>query len=196
MLVHEGFQLMGSQGVQTHKGFIQQNKPGLMDEGRHQGNFLLHAVGTVGNGQGQIVGHAQLFPEFLNAGGPVGLADPVNICCKIQILEACEKFVQVRVVRHIGKGLLAGNGVLSDGVAADGDLPLVKGQNTAAGFQCGGLSGTVVADEAANFAGSDVQGQVADGLFVAVGFREMFNGQHRLYLRFFRSLFQRTLDSL
>lgn len=85
---------------------------------------MLHAVGAVGNGLGQVIGHAQEFPIFLDACGAVRLGHAVDIGYEVQILQAGEEIVQVRIVRYVGKLPLAGQGLFPDGMPSHKDLSL------------------------------------------------------------------------
>ena len=153
-----------------------------MEQGGDEGDLLLHAVGAVGDGLGQVVGHAQEFPILPDAGGAVCLGHAVYVGHKVQVLQAGEKIVQVRIVRYVGKLLLAGQGLFLDGMPGHKNIALGQLENAATGFQRGGFSGAVVADETEDLPWGDVQAQIIHSGFCAIGLRKVFNSEHTRYL--------------
>ena len=109
----------------------------------------------------------------MNAALPVLLRNAEDIRNKIQVLNAGEKFVEVGVIRDVGKVLLAGDGVFRDGFSGDENLAAVRLQNAAAGLDGGRLACAVVADEGANLARGDMQRQIAHRELVAEGLCQM-----------------------
>ena len=84
--------------------------------------------------------------------------------------DAGHVLVNIRIVRDVCQHLLAAQGILLDRASPDGDLAGVKLLDAHDGFQGGGFSGTVVADEAVDLTGRNVQVQVVHGLLLTVGF--------------------------
>lgn len=84
---------MGGQGIQSHKGLVHENQPGIVQQGGNQRDLLLHAVGTVGDGLRQIVRHPQKLPVFPDAGRAVRLGHAVNVGHKVQILQPGQKLI-------------------------------------------------------------------------------------------------------
>ena len=114
----------------------------------------------------------------MNAALPVLLRNAEDIRNKIQVLNAGEKFVEVGVIRDVGKLFFAGDGVICDGFPCDENLTAVRLQNAAAGLDGRRLACTVVPDEAADFARGNVKRQIVDGGFPAEGFGQMADGEH------------------
>lgn len=139
MLRHDLFQLMGGQGIQPHKGLVHEDQLGIVEQGGDEGDLLLHAVGAVGDGLGQVVGHAQELAILPDAGGAVCLGHAVYVGHKVQVLQAGEEIVQVWIVRYVGKLLLAGQGLFLDGMPGHKNIALGQLENAAAGFQRGGF---------------------------------------------------------
>ena len=88
------------------------------------------------------------------------------------------EIIEIRVVGDIGQLALAGQRVLPHRHAADGDLPRVEGKDAGHGLQRGGFARAVVADEAIDLPGADVERQIIHGFFVPIGFGEMLNVEH------------------
>ena len=177
-LPHHALEQMGGLGVQTHKGFIHDDETGLVEPCGDDSQLLLHAVGVGGDGLSQIV-------RQLEAGGVVVDAllahlgaDAEDVSDEVEIPDAGHIVVQVGVIGDISQLPLAGDGVGADGLAADGDLPGVELQDAHHGAEGGGLTGAVVADEAVNFAGGDVQGQIVHGFLFTIDLGQMLDVQH------------------
>ena len=105
-------------------------------------------------------------------------ADAEDVSDEVEIPDAGHVVVQVGIIGDISQLPLAGDGVGADGLAADGDLPGVKLQDAHHGAEGGGLTGTVVADEAVDLAGGNVQGQVVHGFLFTIDLGQMLNVQH------------------
>ena len=104
---------------------------------------------------------------------------------EVQILDAGQISVQVRIVGDVAHDLLAGEGILLDGHAVDEDVAALEIVDARHGPKGGGLAGAVGADESEDVAGGDVQIQILHGgLALAVGLGEVFDTQHILYSSF------------
>jgi len=182
VLAHEFLQGVGGFGVQAHERLIHDDELRRVDQGADEGQFLLHAVGIAGDGLCQILRQFKQLGVLMNARFPVGLGHAENVGNEIEIFDAREKLVQVRIVGNVGQYLLAGDGIPAKGRAVDGDLAGVEGQNTAAGLDGGGFTCPVVADKAVDLAGEDVERQVVHGLLFSVGFGQMLDFQHSSFL--------------
>ena len=88
----------------------------------------------------------------------------VDVAHEVEVLDAREELVEVRVVGDVGHDLLALKRLLLDGHAVDEDLALGEVEDAAAGLDGRGLAGAIVAEEAIDLARLDVQRQVVDGL--------------------------------
>ena len=179
MLLHDLLQLVAGLGVQADEGLVQQNKLGLVGEGRNQGQLLLHAVAEGGDGLIQLALQLQQTGVFLNTLQTLLLAHAVDIADEIQIGRAGHEFIEVRVVRDVGKLLLAGQRLGADGLAADENVALVEVQDAAAGLESRGLARAVVADEGAQLAWTDMQIQMVHGAFFAVALGQILDLKHK-----------------
>ena len=177
-LPHHALEQMGGLGVKTHKGLIHDDETGLVEPCGDDGQLLLHAVGVGGDGLSQIVRQFEAGGVVVDALPAHLSADVEDVSDEVEIPDAGHVVVQVGVIGDIGQLPLAGDGVGADGSAADGDLPGVELQDAHHAAEGGGLTGAVVADEAVNFAGGDVQGQIVHRLFSAVGLSQMLDVQH------------------
>ena len=180
-LAHHALQQMRRLGVKAHKGFVHDDELRLMQPRGDDGQLLLHAVGIGGDRLGQILRQLEGVGVFSDALLPLPRSDAEDIGHEVQVLDARHKVVQVGVVGDVGHLPLAAQGIRLDGLTVNGDLPLIELQNAHHGFQRGGLACAVVADEAVNFAGPDVQAQVVDRLFLSVKLCKMLNFQHRIH---------------
>ena len=144
------------------------------------GQLLLHAVGIGGDRLGQILRQLEGVGVFSDALLPLPRSDAEDIGHEVQVLDARHKVVQVGVVGDVGHLPLAAQGIRLDGLAVNGDLPLIELQNAHHGFQRGGLACAVVADEAVDLTGGNVQRQIVYGLLLAVALGQMLNVQHML----------------
>ena len=100
---------------------------------------------------------------------------------KIEVLDARHKLVEVGVIRDVGEHLLAGDGILLNGMSADGDRPRVELLDTDDGFERCGLARAVVADEAVDLARRDVKRQIVHSLLLAEGFGQVVNVEHKVF---------------
>ena len=105
---------------------------------------------------------------------------------KIEVLDACHKLVEVGVIRDIGQHFLAGDGIVLNGMSADGDRPRVKLLDADDGLERCGLARAVVPDEAVDLARRDVERQIVHSLLLAEGFAQVVNIEHVLSLFSFR----------
>ena len=179
VLLHDLFQFMAGLGVQTDEGLVQQDELRLMGESRNQSQLLFHAVAESGDGLIQLTLQFQQAGVFLNALQTLLLTHAVDVADEIQIGRAGHEFIEVRVVRNVGKLLLSGQRLGADGLAADENVALVKVQDAAADLESRGLARTVVADEGAQLAGTDVQIQMVYGAFFAVALGQSLDLKHR-----------------
>ena len=107
-------------------------------------------------------------------------ADAENIRDKVQVFYPRHIFVEVGIVGYIGDDFLAGERVVLDRNSVYRYLALVELQNAHDGFQRCGLTRAVVPDEAVYLAGRDVQSEVVNSLFLAVGFGQIFDVKHSI----------------
>lgn len=88
--------------------------------------LLLHAVRVAGDRLGQIARQIKKVRVAMDAALPVLLRNAEDIRNKIQVLNAGEKFVEVGVIRNVGKLFFAGDGVICDGFPRDENLTAVR----------------------------------------------------------------------
>ena len=169
---------MGSDGIQPHEGLVHEDQPGLVDPCGDDRQLLFHAVGVGGDGLGQIGGQLEPVPHgpdhLLSLRGGNG----EDVRDEVQILDPAHEVVEIGIVRDVGDGPLDRHGILTHGRPVHADLPAVKGQNPRHGLQGGGLTRSVVADEAADFPRRDAQRQVVHSPLSAVGLYQMIDLKH------------------
>ena len=153
-----------------------------MQPGGDNGQLLLHAVGIGSNGLGQIVRQLEPRRVVADAGLPVRRADAEDVGDEVQVSDAAHEFVEVGVIGDIRQFPLAGQRLGLDGAAVDGDVPLIEGQDAHRRLQRGGLTGAVVADEAVDLSGLDVQAQIIYGFLIAVSLGQVLDLQHNTLL--------------
>lgn len=144
-----------------------------MEERGNDRELLLHAVRVAGDRLGQIARQIKKVRVAMNAALPVCLRNAEDIRNKIQVLNAGEKFVEVGVIRNVGKLFFAGDGVICDGFPRDENLTAVRLQNAAAGLDGRRFARAVVADEGADLARGNLQRQIAHRELVAEGLCQM-----------------------
>ena len=182
-LPHNLFQVVGGFGVQTHKGLVQQHQFGFVDQSCDQRELLFHAVGIGAHAAAQVAGQLEQVGIIMDALLPLFAGHFKNIRHKVQIPDARQKFIEVRVVWNIGDPLFAFQGIVFDRKAVHRDGPFFIGQNTRHRFDGGGLSCAVVADEPEDLPGPDLQGQVIHRYFVAIPLGIVGDLEHLSFLR-------------
>ena len=142
-----------------------------MDKGADNRQFLFH---TMRIGRNQISKGAGDFESRCIIGDtlfPVRFGNPENIGDKIQILDACQIFIEVRIVRNIGNPGFTCHRIFLDGNAVNANFPGFKIVNANHGFDGCRFTGAVMADKTIDIAAFDFQAQIGNGRFAAaVGF--------------------------
>ena len=88
---------------------------------------------------------------------------------KIEVLDARHKLVEVGVIRDVGEHLLAGDGIVLNGVPADRDPAGIELLDADDRLERRGLARAVVADEAVDLPWRDVERQIIHGFLFAEG---------------------------
>ena len=105
--------------------------------------------------------------------------NPVYVPDKVQILDARQIFIQIRVIRQISHPLLAPQRLLPNGTAVNEDLSFFKLQDSGNRLQSGGLPRSVAADEAVNIPRTDLQIQAGNRPLPApVGLGKTADGEY------------------
>ena len=104
--------------------------------------------------------------------------DAEDVGNEVQVLDAAHEIVQIRIVRDVGKQLLAGQRLCFDRVTANRDLARVELQDADGRLERRRLAGAVVADKAVDLARRNVQAQIIDGLFLTISLGKMLNIEH------------------
>ena len=175
---HHALEQMRGLGIQPHEGFVHEDQLGFVNPCGNNGQLLLHAVGISRDGLPQIAGQLEKLGVLPNAFLPNVRLYSENVRDEVQILDARHELIQVGVIGDIGHLPLAAERVGLNGHTADENLAFVKGLNARHGFQRGSLARAIVADEAVDFARSDMQTQIVHRFFVAIGLGEMLNLKH------------------
>ena len=149
-----------------------------MDPRGDDGELLLHAVRIRADRLTEIARELKCVGIRLDARPALRSRDAEDVGNEVQVLDAAHEIVQVRVVRDVGKQLLAGQRLGLDGVPADRDLARVKLQDADGRLERRRLAGAVVADEAVDLARRDVQAQIVDGLFLTISLGKVLNIEH------------------
>ena len=173
---------MARLGIESDERFVHDDEFGLMDPGRDRGELLLHAVGVGRNRLPEIAGQIERVRVAADPLRALGRSHAVHVGYEIQVFRTAHILVQVRIVRDIGELLLAGDGIGLDRGPVDQDFSRVKAQDPGHGAQGRRFAGAVVPDETEDLPRRNVQTQVVDGFFGAVGFGQVRNIQHRFIL--------------
>ena len=178
MLAHDGLELVRGDGVEADEGLIHYNELRLVYERRDERQLLLHAVGVGGHRLGEVVGQLEevgvfVYPLVARVG-----RHAVDVRDEVEVFDAGEEVVEVRVIRDVGDVPFALQRLGLDALAADVYLSGVELEYAAAGLDGSGLAGAVVADEAVDLPRLYVQRKVVHGLLLAVGLCEVFYPEH------------------
>ena len=101
--------------------------------------------------------------------------DAIDVGDEIEILKTGHEIIEFWVVWDVGHFLLAADWVSLHGDTVDEDLAFVELKDASAGFESGGFSSAVMADETVYFAWGDVDAEIVYGLLFSVGFGEVFD---------------------
>ena len=142
--------------------------------------LLLHAVRIRRDGLREVSSQPEHIGIFMYALAAVVSADAENIRDEVQIFYSRHVFIEVGIVGDIGYDFFSGERVIFYRDAVYCYLTLVEQQNADNGFERCGLARAVVADEAVYLAGRDMQRQVVNSLFLAVGFGQVFDVKHNV----------------
>ena len=120
---HQLLELVGRLGVKTHKGLIHQQQFGVVQQGRQDGQLLLHAVGIGADRLGQVPCQLKQSAVFLDPFCPQRPRHPKYIPDEVEVLDAGHVLVQVGVIGDVGHPPLAGQRVGADGYPVHQDIP-------------------------------------------------------------------------
>ena len=177
-LAHHALEQVRRLRVEADERFVHDDELRVVDPRRDDGELLLHAVRVRADRLTEIARELECVGIRLYARPALRGRDAENVGNEVQVLDAAHEIVQIRIVRDVGEQLLAGQRLGLDGVPADRDLARVKLQDADGRLERRRLAGAVVADEAVDLARRDVQAQVVDGPFLAVGLGKMLNVEH------------------
>ena len=110
--------------------------------------------------------------------GFVETAQPAD---KLQILEAGEIGVEVRLFRHVSDRAAKGDHVVANVAAFEEHVAVVGPQHAGDHFDGGGFAGAIGAEKADDFAGGDCEADVLNGGDAAIASEEMVQLQHGGY---------------
>ena len=134
-----------------------------MNDSAGNAETLLHAAGeAVDEGIG-FGGEADLGNGVVNAGGELGGVELVATGEVVDIFPDFEIAVDGEEVREVADVLLGFGGLAGDINVVDGDGAGSGSEQSGDHFEGGGFAGTVGADEAEDFAGGDVEGEMVGG---------------------------------
>ena len=139
-----------------------------MNESRDDGKLLLHAVRISGNRLCKILRKSKEISIFPNSLFSLFLGNAEYIGNKIEVLHTAEEFIQIRIIRQIGNLAFTADGIRFYGNTIYIDLPLLKLQYPATGFDGRGLACAVMSDKAIDLPRPNMQGKIINGFFLAV----------------------------
>ena len=165
--LEHGFESAGGDGVDAFEGLVEEEDFGAVDDGGGEGEFLLHAVGEVGDEFFCFVGEAHELEELGGAGGGGGGVEAVHAADEAEVFGCGETAEEGEAFGDDADLALDFDGV-GGGVEAE-DLDAAGGGSEEAGehLDGGGFAGAVGAEEAEELAGRDGEVDVLNGGEVA-----------------------------
>ena len=112
--------------IKPYKGFVQKQKLRPVHQGGKDRQLLFHAVGICGDQISQRFRNLKCIPILCDSLPSLIRRYAEQVGYEIQLLNAGKIFVQIRIVRNIGKLSLTGNRLLSDILPADPYRPTVE----------------------------------------------------------------------
>ena len=164
-----------------------------MQPRRNNGKLLLHAVGIGRDGLRQVGRQLEEVRVLADALLPRAFLHAENVGDEIEVLDARHKLVEVGVIRDVGEHLLAGDGIVLNGVPADRDPAGIELLDADDRLERRGLARAVVADEAVDLPWRDVERQIIHGFLFAEGLGQVFNIEHKVLPLFFLQPFRISL---
>ena len=97
-----------------------------MNQCGDDGQLLLHSVGIGADEIAQIAGNLKQVGIPFDALFPFLSAKAKDICHKAQVLDTCKVIIQIGIIWNVSGHLLAGDGLVLNGMTDDSDSPSVK----------------------------------------------------------------------
>ena len=179
--------LSGADGVDAGGGFIKNDEARFLNEGLCEADALEHAFGVASETAFSGILEIDEVEKVVDPGMKGGVAHPAEFSVEAECFFTTEVFVEVRIFGEeadLAAGVDFARVLSEDGTGSSG------GSNEAEeGFHGGRLSGAVGADESVDVAGSDLEGDVVDGMYLsaaegaAEGFDEVgdFDGRNLIH---------------
>ena len=101
VLPHDALDLIGRRRVEADEGLVHDDKLRVVDQSGDNGQLLLHAVRIGRDGLRQIAGQVEQIRIFLDPRLAVLLRHAENISHEVQIFDAGQEFIQIRIVRDV-----------------------------------------------------------------------------------------------
>ena len=157
-----------------------------MEQRSDDGQFLSHAVGVGGHQIPQYGIDSKVLRLSSDALLPRLCGHPIDVRQEIQVLNACQVLIDVRIVRNIGRHLFTGHRLGAHVFAVHQNLPLVEVVDSHHRLYGSGLPGPVVPDETVDVARPHCERQIRHrGLAAFVSLCQVFDFQHFPSLRLF-----------
>ena len=136
-----------------------------MNQRRDNCQFLLHSMRIGCHRISERTRQCKLIPIPLNPLFSHRRFHLKNIPDKVQILNSCQMFVKIRIVRNVCHTLFASNRILFDVYPVNRDRSLLKLQHTCHRFDRGTFPGSVMSDESINISCLHKKIQIIHRLF-------------------------------
>ena len=123
---HDFLQREGRLGVQSHERLVQHQQLRRVNQCGDAGQLLLHSLGIGADEIAQIAGNLKQVGIPFDALFPFLSAKAKDICHKAQVLDTCKVIIQIGIIWNVSGHLLAGDGLVLNGMTVDSDIPSVK----------------------------------------------------------------------
>ena len=152
-----------SLGVDAHRGFVEQNQLGIVDEPQRQVEAALHAPGEV---LGRLLGavfEAYLYEQFVHPAAQGAATHSVDAAPERQVLPGRQFLVDGHFLRHHPQQFFHLAGLFQDAPPLNENLPRGGFEQAADHGDAGGLARPVGPQETEYLAFLDVEGNAVDG---------------------------------
>jgi len=172
------FEEAGGDDIEAGEWFIKDEQLGIVKQGGGDEDALTHSLG-VGR-DGRVLPGFEI-QEAQKAGGfglDEGFAQAAETADELEIFEAGEIGVEVRLFGDIAENAAEGDHVAMDVMALEEHAAIVGAEHAGDDFDGGGFAGAVGTEEADDFAGGEGEADVFNGGNAAITAIEMLELKH------------------
>ena len=150
-----------------------------MQQRRYNSKLLFHTMGIRRNQIPKGFRYFKFIPVPLDPFLPLFCRNLENIGNKVQILDACQILIQIRIIRNICRHLFAHKRIIMKADSSDPNLSRIISMDPGNAFQRCCLPGSIMPDECADITRHHMKAQIRDALAAAlIVFRQMIDNKH------------------